>query len=171
MPNWCSNDITLYHDDVAKIDALEAQLKKVDANESEDVLNFLLPNPSDEWDYGWSVDNWGTKWDIRVFNWDRDGNTIQISADSAWGPPTTAYETLCEQGWEVDAMYEEPGMAFVGHWDNGSEFHYDYDFEDPNWADEIPDDLIEYAGLDTAYEDWKEWQEDLDEIEDEEEMD
>ena len=63
MPNWCSNSLTLRHDDSTKLDALEAQLKKVSDPEAkeDDVLNFLIPNPAGEWDYGWSCENWGTK--------------------------------------------------------------------------------------------------------------
>lgn len=160
MPNWCSNSVTLVHDDKSKIDALEGQLKLVDESKSEDVLQFLIPNPAGEWDYGWSCENWGTKWDIRPHDFSREDDfTINMSFDSAWSPPIEAYENLLEEGWEVLAYYEEPGMAFCGKYDNGHDDSYEYDFSDPDWADNIPEDISEFAGLEYAYEDWKEWNE------------
>ena len=165
MPNWCSNNLRLTHEDKEKIDALEqAVLRSLDPNdESDDVLNHLRPNPAGEWDYGWSVENWGTKWDVHVHNWEReDENTLVIDFDSAWAPPIELYEWLSseEQGWEVSAMYEEPGMGFVGEFADGFDQSYEYDFSDPEWQDDIPEHLVDYAGLEYAYEDWKEWNED-----------
>jgi hypothetical protein len=167
MPNWCSNEATFVNDDVSKVDGLEAQVKKQqevfkdpDSSETVDILNYLIPNPAGEWDYGWSIDNWGTKWDVNVYDYERiDENTLMLRFDSAWGAPTTLYENIQEDGWDVDAMFEEPGMSFVGSWSSswGEEF-VEYDFSDPDWRQDINEDLIEYANLDQAYEDWKEWQ-------------
>lgn len=161
MPNWCANTVELFHEDSTKIDGLEQALKRVDNKEDEyeDVLNYLRPNPAGEWDYGWSVENWGTKWDIRPHFWERqDENSIVIDFDSAWAPPTVMYEYLYENGWSVSAKFEEPGMAFVGEWEDGNEESYEYDFSNKDWAEDVPQHLIEYAGLDTAYEDYLEWQ-------------
>jgi hypothetical protein len=95
MPNWCYNTATLHHDDKARIDAFEAELSKEDSQ----PLNHLRPNPAGEWDYGWSVDNWGTKWDVSIHDWEReDDNTIVLHFDSAWSPPTTIYEFLETEG-------------------------------------------------------------------------
>ena len=46
MPNWCSNSLTLSHEDSTKLDALEAQLKKVGDPESkeDDVLKSYERN-------------------------------------------------------------------------------------------------------------------------------
>lgn len=169
MPNWCSNYVEMHNEDKSKVDELQAVLERDSQEEEEGILMHLLPRPSEEnenW-YSWNVENWGTKWDVRAHDWNRiDDNTIDISFDSAWGPPTVAYENLEEdQGWTINAKYEEPGMAFVGEWVEGFEETYEYDFEDEDWRDTIPDHLIEYAGLDEEYESWKEWQEDEDETE------
>jgi len=174
MPNWCSNSLTLRHDDTTKLDALEAQLKKVSDPEAkeDDVLNFLIPNPAGEWDYGWSCENWGTKWDIQPHDFTReDENTLHMSFDSAWSPPIEAYNTLLEDEWEVTAYYEEPGMGFCGKYDNGDDESYEYDFSDPDWRDDIPEDVVDYAGLEYAYEDWKEWNEEESEDTDESKVD
>jgi len=71
--------------------------------------------------YPWSLNFWGTKWDIdgsaRVTKHpDWDPPTLEISFDTAWAPPL---------GWLAEAArqfpsltlyleYEEPGMCFAG---------------------------------------------------------
>jgi hypothetical protein len=73
MPNWCYNSVTLYNEDKTVIDGLDQELSKEDAQ----PLNYLRPNPTGEWDYGWSVENWGTKWDVSIMDWEReDDNTL-----------------------------------------------------------------------------------------------
>ena len=175
MPNWCSNSVDLSHEDKTKIDALEAVLTKQDKMQSEGqvdipsedgVLWNLRPRPTEEeenW-YGWNTENWGTKWDVNPHYWERiDENTISIGFDSAWGPPTTLYEYLTEQDWSVSARYEEPGMSFVGSYEDGIDTYVEYDFTDPDWRDQIDEELIDFAGLDFAYENWLEWQEEEEE--------
>ena len=80
--------------------------------------------------------------------------------DSAWSPPTEAYHTLVDEGWDVVAFYEEPGMGFCGKFDNGDDNTYEYDFENEDWRDDIPEDVQEFAGLEDSYESWKERHED-----------
>jgi len=171
MPNWCSNYVTLTNEDTSKIDALEATLTANDEGGETNVLNALIPRPIEEEDnwYSWNCENWGTKWDISVQDWGRDGpETIWINFDSAWSPPVTAYETLFEEGWTVDAEYYEPGMGFVGQFTDGSDDYYEFNFENEDWCEGIADSRIDFAGLDEEYENWKEWQED---DEDEKEVD
>ena len=72
--------------------------------------------------YDWCVANWGTKWDIGSEDGvvESDANSLVVSFDSAWSPPIGAFETLVDElGFEVEAYYYEPGMAFCGVWDNG----------------------------------------------------
>lgn len=83
--------------------------------------------------YDWSIANWGTKWDVSLENVERqDPNTVTAAFDSAWAPPIDAYVKLCALGFEVEAMYYEPGMCFVGKF-VGNE-------------DDSFDDCIEYGG-------------------------
>mgnify|MGYP003342429948 FL=1 len=153
MPNWCDNAVTLRNDDKSKIDALAAVLEN---KEDQQVLNHLRPNPAGEWQYDWSVANWGTKWDIGIIDWERrDDNEIWISFDSAWSPPTVIYDYLVEQGWDVDAVYHEPGMGYAGMYTNdGGDDYYEYDVTDPNFLDELPSDIIEFAGLEDSHREW-----------------
>jgi hypothetical protein len=154
MPNWCYNTAYLHNDDVTKIDALEAELQKT---ENCQPLNHLCPNPSGEWDYGWSVNNWGTKWDITPSDWERQhDNCIIIHFDSAWSPPTTLYEFLEQEGWSVRALYHEPGMGFIGSFEDGYDDYYDYDLTDRESIENLPEDLIDYGNLMDELERWEE---------------
>ena len=144
MPNWCYNSATLHHDDKAKIDAFEEELQK----EDNQPLNHLRPNPAGEWDYGWSVDNWGTKWDVSIMDWEReDDNTILMHFDSAWSPPIALYEYLETEGWTVRAMYHEPGMGFVGAYQDGFDDYHEIDWTDRESLENLPEDLADFANV------------------------
>ena len=144
MPNWCYNSVTLSHEDKTKIDGLEQELLKEDAT----PLNHLCPNPDGEWDYGWSVENWGTKWDVTPHDWDRDGdNTITINFDSAWSPPIALYDFLDSEGWSVRALYHEPGMGFAGRFEDGYDDFYEFDWTDRQSIEDLPEDIADFANV------------------------
>ncbi len=163
MPNWCSNSITLKHKDPAMIDRAQKALAdgrllqefmpcpqelletvagfpgedKREAHEAQ-VKSNLEKHGYANW-YDWNVANWGTKWDISS----DDGlmqrlseNTLDASFDSAWSPPTSAYEKLAALGFIIKAYYNEPGMAFCGVWTGDEE--------------EFFDDYREYSGESSA---------------------
>jgi hypothetical protein len=95
--------------------------------------------------YDFCCSEWGTKWDIGT-DGDKaklDGNSMTVRFDSAWSPPTRAYEKLAEMGFQITAYYSEFGMQFCGRWDDG----IDESFQIPNTADEarkvIPVDIDE----------------------------
>lgn len=148
MPNWCDNSVTLSHDDKEKIDALERVLK--DQQDCE-VFYHLRPRPADQdenW-YDWNCNNWGTKWDMTIIDFDRyDENTIWISFETAWSPPVAMYEFLVEEGWEVVGFYHEPGMGYCGKFTNedGDE-SYEYDFSDRETIEALPEDIEQFTGL------------------------
>jgi len=142
MPNWCYNSATVHHDNKEVIDGLEAELQK----EKAEIFNYLRPNPDGEWDYGWSVDNWGTKWDVSIMDWEReDDNTIVMHFDSAWSPPTTLYEYLETEGWTIRAMYHEPGMGFAGRFEDGCDDYYELDWTDRASIEELPEDILDFT--------------------------
>ena len=146
MPNWCDNSVTLSHEDKAKVDALEAELANKDGK---GVFEHLRPNPTGEWQYDWSVENWGTKWDASIIDWERyDDKTIWISFSTAWAPPTTLYEFITEDGWQVEGYYHEPGMCFCGKFTNedGDEY-YEYDLSDRDDLESLPSDIEDFCGL------------------------
>ena len=157
MPNWCDNSVTLRHDDKEKIDALE----KVLADQQDcEVFYHLRPRPADQdenW-YDWNINNWGTKWDMTITEFDRqDENTIWISFDTAWSPPIAMYEFLVSEDWQVEGYYHESGTAFCGKFTNedGDEF-YEYDFADRASIEALPTDIEEYTGLLDYYDSCKE---------------
>jgi hypothetical protein len=126
-------------------------------------LNEFVPNPAGEWNYDWSVANWGTKWDVG------DGNGIQTWDDhelvvyfvSAWSPPTTAYERLLDLGFEVYATYYEPGCAFAGIWDNGSDDYYDLSSMDSgDVQQQLPQELDDAFGISESMAEYETEQED-----------
>jgi hypothetical protein len=109
--------------------------------------------------YDFCVNEWGTKWDIGA-----DGNPAQdipsglmLSFESAWSPPIGAYEKLVEQGFQVRAMYYEPGMAFAGIWDNGDDDFYEYGgMNSEQIAEELPVELDEAFGISESAAMWEE---------------
>jgi hypothetical protein len=143
MPNWCSNSVTLRHEDPAQI------ARAVEAFKRGEFLAELVPNPAGAWDYDWSVSNWGTKWDVGGDGYDPvvadDGLSAEFNFDSAWSPPITAYERMTELGFNINAMYYESGMAFAGMWDSEfGEDHYDLSGMDSgDVAQQLPQELDE----------------------------
>jgi len=162
MPNWCMNNATITGP-IEKLNAIVEGIKQ------DKMLETMVP--IGEWDYGKAVDNWGTKWDLQDVDWDLDeaNQTLSLNFDSAWGPPTIAYENYTDANDDVhiEASYYESGMCFVGEYDSGLgiDISFEIDFEDEDWADDIPQHLIDTWGLDVEYENWKEWQEDDDDEE------
>jgi hypothetical protein len=142
MPNWCYNRITLRHEDPAMIERAanskgllmeflptpQALIDTVAGSfGDEDKQNALLEQQArnveeyghPDW-YSWNLANWGTKWDVELEVLERpDANTLVAAFDSAWSPPIEAYQKLEELGFEVDAEYYEPGMAFCGTYTTG----------------------------------------------------
>ena len=162
MPNWCMNNATITGP-VEKLNAIVEGIKQ------DKMLETMVP--IGEWDYGTALDNWGTKWDLQDVDWDLDeaNQTLSLNFDSAWGPPTIAYRNYTDANEDIiiEASYYEPAMCFIGQYDSETELDqsYEIDFEFNDWADDIPQDLIDTWGLDDEYENWKEWQEDDDDEE------
>lgn len=154
MPNWCSNHITVRGTDPVAIkrlaDAFDAGKfcgTVVPMPQELNITSGFLGNGAEQaeleaksaanlekygytnW-YDFNVANWGTKWEIGG-----DGNTAEIEVDglsfsaefeSAWSPPIGVCEALVEQGFEVTLYYYEPGMVYVGKWEDGSDDCYEY---------------------------------------------
>ena len=172
MPNWCSNNLTLEHDDPDMI------RRAHEAFERGELLNEFIPVPEDlkitagflgdgdaqkeleaqtkrnvekygygNW-YDYCVGEWGTKWDIGgdgQSDVHPDGKMMHASFDSAWSPPVNAYEKLEQLGFRVSAMFYESGMAFAGSYEDGN--CDDFSLEGMT-ADEIERD---YPELDEAF--------------------
>jgi len=124
-------------------------------------LAELVPNPAGEWDYDWSVSNWGTKWDVGGDGLEPvvadDRLTARFDFDSAWSPPITAYERMIELGFRIEAMYYESGMAFAGTWDSEfGEDHYDLSGMDSgDVAQQLPQELDDAFGISESMAEWE----------------
>lgn len=174
MPNWCNNNVTISHKDSAKVEALaeavregkfcnhvipvpedlqitagflgdtEAQ-KELERKTAENVAKYGHGN----W-YDFCTSRWGTKWDVEPYDPAVVvvGNTVEFGFDSAWAPPIGVYEELVEQGFEVRAYYYEPGMAYVGKWEDGYDECYDYGGHNSKTVvDAIGEELDEMFGI------------------------
>lgn len=191
MPNWCNNSVELYHDDPAMIErarkafnegALLNEFIPVPADlqivagslgngEEQRKLEEQTEANVQKYGYGnwydYCVNEWGTKWDVGA-----DGQPAQdipgglmLSFDSAWSPPTGAYEKLTELGFRIRAMYFEGGMAYAGIWDDGADDYYEYGgMSSAEIADTLPAELDEAFGIS---EDVAQWEEENEETEDE----
>lgn len=128
MPNWCHNVMYVRGEkkDLQAFDKIfkgfpdrPPEGKSFADLERKYSFNALYPIPNDEDWYKWSVDNWGTKWDI--YYSDYTGaffceNEYTYTFDTAWSPPepwlkhvSTLFPTL-----EFEIQYYEPGIMFAG---------------------------------------------------------
>lgn len=120
MPNWCENDVTIRHSDPAAITRVR------DAFKDGRLCMEFIPTADGKWNYDFSVANWGTKWDVGGDVIDETGDEIVLSFQSAWSPPIKLYNKLVELGYEVNAFYWEPGMAYAGIYEDGTDDCYGY---------------------------------------------
>ena len=173
MPNWCNNTVELYHEDPAMLERVRTAFKDGrlldefipvpdalrivagcvgDANDPEQKKLVEQTEANlEKYGYGnwydFCVNEWGTKWDIGGDDLgpaqDIPGG-LMLTFDSAWAPPTGAYEKLEDLGFSIRAMYYEPGMCFAGIWENGNDDYYEYgDMSSEQIAEELPVELDE----------------------------
>ena len=188
MPNWCSNGLTLTHSDPAMIERVlkgKGGLLQEFIPCPQDLIDTMSGSYGDEeknslleakqkaniekygyatW-YDHNVSKWGTKWDVSADSIERlNDNTVQLSFESAWSPPLGAYETLTELGFGVKAFYYEPGMCFVGKWEDGFDECYEYGGATSETIREmIGEELDEYFCLSESMAEWEEENKELDE--------
>jgi len=192
MPNWCSNSVTVTHSDPAKIAALADAMaagrflnhivpvpqsltdtvagypgadKEAEHN-AQMARNIELYGHKDWYDF--CVARWGTKWDVSCdggVDVSEDGLTINASFESAWAPPCHVYEAMVEDEYSVTAYYYEPGMAFVGKWEDGIDDCYEYGGETSKTVrDAIGDELDDYFGISESMAEYEDENE-IDELE------
>ena len=172
MPNWCYNTVELTHEDPKMIARARAAFL------DKGLLNEFVPIPEElkivagclgegaeqtaleaqearnlekhgyrNW-YDYCVNEWGTKWDVGGQEVNDIPNGVILTFDSAWAPPTFAYDKLLDLGFEVRAMYYEPGMGFCGVWDNGQDDEYSLGgLNSDEVAELLPPELDEAYGI------------------------
>lgn len=156
MPNYCSNTLKIRHSDKTKIErlhkaCLENKLCHAVIPLPDDLKDTISPSrePNDGLLEKYGVDNWydfctsrwGTKWDIFDVEIIEAGvDTLYVAFTTAWTPPMGIYNTLLDEGFELEAKYFEGGMNFAGTIDNDGDFYYEE-------LSDIPDDLDKEFGI------------------------
>ena len=153
MPNWCMNNLTISHDDPAKVQEF------ADAYNSGQTCEHYLPVPKEYYEdngafprwYNYCVNTWGTKWDFGKDEYYDpaviEDNEVTVSFNTAWSPPNGLYDELHRQGYILNGSYWEPGMGFCGTIEDGMDLYVEY--EDHS---EIPDHLWEEYGMEDFFE-------------------
>ena len=176
MPNWCSNSVSFYHDDVEQIKRAQTALadgrlfeefvpcpeplKEAVASFGTDYQEQNEKNVAEfgyaSW-YDFAVSEWGTKWDVECYSHEisEDGHTLQCSFDTAWSPPIAFYEKMKDLGFTINAEYYEPGVGFVGEWLDGDDYTYEIPQTAAEAREEIPEHLDENWGISSYLEDWE----------------
>ena len=155
MPNWCSNDLILRHEDTTKVDALVRHIvNALDADEGARLFQYLHPRPdaeADNW-YDWNISNWGTKWDAMDITLAWHGNNdLCLQFLTAWSPPLALYHHLEQEGWVIEqALYKDEFLNFFGYYGTGGR---DACYEDHNNLDpNMPEALREFLQPDIELE-------------------
>ena len=144
MPNWCDNTLEVTHTDPKMIERL------MDAFNDARLCEEFIPSPNGEWNYDFSVNNWGTKWDVGGEEGGYAESTqtsAQMSFQSAWSPPINLYPVLESLGYTVRAMYYEPGCAFAGVYEDGEDACYGLEGTSAEVKESIPQELDEAFGI------------------------
>lgn len=165
MPNWVENSLKI-QGPKTKVVALLNTIKAEQDNPSGGVCSAILPMPEHistgggggetfmpEW-YRWRTNNWGTKWDFGPIDEpvlediDDDTAAIHMEFDTAWAPPTKIYDVLVNRGFNVTAEYHEPGMGYVGAYEDGFDETYEYtDSSAATVTKDVPEMLVNKYGL------------------------
>lgn len=190
MPNWCNNNVTISHTDRSKVEALAEAVREgnfckfvipvpkeltdtvaghmgedyaQELNQFKMELNLKYFGAKDWYDF--CVNRWGTKWDVDAYDPEDvtvdQYNSISFGFDSAWAPPVGVYEQLVEDGFAVEAMYYEPGMAFCGIWQDGCDDHYDIgNMTSDQVRDMLPEHLDDNFGISESIAEYEESEKD-----------
>lgn len=63
----------------------------------------------------WCIAFWGTKWNACYSTWNREGNEIKLTFDTAWNTP---------HGWAEAIVRQYPNLSFHFLWNNEGEGNY-----------------------------------------------
>ena len=181
MPNWCANNVTFHHPNPREISRInEAFYTKgglfaeffpcpeellehtAPENDEDRAALFTEKYGAPDW-YHWSLKNWGTKWDVsgegeQPQELDEDATEIHLSFDTAWAPPCDFYEKMKDLGFTIKGFYHEPGMSFVGCWDDGEDDYCEYaPASSDDIRDHVPDYIVDHFDLESQLAEQEEW--------------
>lgn len=173
MPNWCNNLLTLEHDDPKQID------RAVKAFNAGEFFEEFVPIPEclkeDDVDteaaikacgygswYDFCIARWGTKWDANAVSNAEviNDNTVCLTFDTAWSPPIEVYDVMGNLGFRVYGYYYEPGAAFCGLYNEGSDQCFSIPGDSESIRDEIPAEIDDMFGISESMAEWERENED-----------
>lgn len=143
MPNWSNSRITISLNPHAKLTQAERQVRwevwrdlrntleewDGDEDNSPDVLQIIHPRPKEEdenW-YDWNIENWGTKWDMRVYGFNFKNEELSFCGDTAWNFPIGILNQLVSLGFNMKHLFASPENDDWGyhiHRNEGLQFPY-----------------------------------------------
>jgi len=174
MPNWCNCHITIRGSNQREIAEIAEAMKQgrfLDSvipvpedlsregaashgGDNADVYEKireenLAKHGFGNW-YDFCVNRWGTKWEVdcQDVEVEDDGLTVSASFDSAWSPPLGIAEELASRGLSVTLYYFEPGVGYVGKWEDGYDECCEYTDQDSRTVrEQIGDELDDFFGI------------------------
>jgi len=174
VPNWCSNHITVRgsnqkeileiadamkqgrfcqsiiptHEDLLREGAATSGGPNADAYDQIRAENTAKHGYSNWYDF--QIARWGTKWEVdcQDVQIEDDGLAVSTPFDSAWSPPMGIAEELVSRGLQVTLYYYEPGMGYVGKYEDGVDDCYEYGGETSKTVrSAIGDELDDFFGI------------------------
>jgi hypothetical protein len=127
MPNWCDTEVKItfgnetdYKNFLTQADATD-NIDHVYSDKYE-MFDKFITTPADllagEGWWQWRIDNWGTKWNPSVRDFERldTENKVVLSLDTAWAPPIEFFDKFSQlyPTANIQIIYYEPGMNFCG---------------------------------------------------------
>ena len=138
MPNWCSNTAVFRHTDPEMIKTIKEGI------ENHNLFEIFIPVEEGKD----AASLWGTKWDIcepQII--DSSDQYVEVVFQTAWSPPLEFYEMVENvHEIEVEALFYESGMAFMGGYKDGQTWDHPWP-ETPEDYDNIPDELDNAFGI------------------------
>ena len=180
MPNWCNNNIEIVGPK-SKVDKLIEGAKKgefintlypmpkeLEDTQSTSDQEVMKKQPvvdgCNNW-YDWRTSHWSTKWDCDIydgsiqeqeelFGKDDGDKRVVFGFDTAWSPPIGAYEHYIANNddMSIRAIYYEPGMDFMGVWEDMDDRCYECHTDAPKsdsefWQTEDGKLIDDYMGV------------------------
>ena len=122
MPNWCINTLII-KGDKSHLKAFKRRAKSKGTDLSlecflpmpRELVGTVSPGDNPNW-YDWSLENWGTKWDIKAKLSQQFEDGLVYEFRSAWTPPVAWLKTVANTypKLEFTLKYDEEGVGFLG---------------------------------------------------------
>ena len=122
MPNWCENTLTVEGDPrivkqfKERVKGKGTALALAKSHPMPKGLeNTTPPGDNPNW-YDWSVDNWGTKWDVEAKLISEYEESLEYFFISAWSPPVAWLKKVAKEypALRFRLKYEEGNEGFMG---------------------------------------------------------